>query len=147
VFQADSGYKGVLSKLLEDPTVPAEDKDQSSLIKPLIHTFSNNIEEQMLSSVIPSVNAKWEVKEVPTPQAGTNQVLIKIHTSGICYTDVHISKGGLGVNFPYTIGHEPVAEIALLAEFVSHQLRIYTEISHSISFSFTKLVVSRWLVD
>ncbi|MFZ0265438.1 MAG: hypothetical protein WAL42_10165 [Nitrososphaeraceae archaeon] len=32
----------------------------------------------MLSSVIPSVNAKWEVKEVPTPQAGTNQVLKKI---------------------------------------------------------------------
>jgi NADPH:quinone reductase-like Zn-dependent oxidoreductase len=37
----------------------------------------------MLSSVIPSVNAKWVVKEVPTPQAGTNQVLIKIHASGV----------------------------------------------------------------
>ena len=33
----------------------------------------------MLSSVIPSENAKWEVKEVPTPQPGINQVLIKIH--------------------------------------------------------------------
>ena len=61
----------------------------------------------MLSSVIPSVDAKWEVKEVPTPQAGTNQVLIKIHASGICYTDVHITRGRLGVKFPYTIGHEP----------------------------------------
>jgi len=40
----------------------------------------NNSEEQiMLSSVVSSVNGKWEVKEVPTPQAGTNQVLIKIH--------------------------------------------------------------------
>ena len=29
----------------------------------------------MLSSVIPSVNAKWEVKEVATPQAGINQDL------------------------------------------------------------------------
>jgi alcohol dehydrogenase len=47
----------------------------------------------MLSSVIQSVDAKWEVKEVPTPQAGTNQVLIKIHASGICYTDVHITRG------------------------------------------------------
>jgi NADPH:quinone reductase-like Zn-dependent oxidoreductase len=69
----------------------------------------------MLSSVIPSVNAKWEVKEVPTPQAGTNQVLIKIHASGICYTDVHITKGGLGVKFPYTIGHEPAGEIVAIA--------------------------------
>jgi alcohol dehydrogenase len=73
----------------------------------------------MLSSIIPSVNAKWEVKEVPTPQAGTNQVLIKIHASGICYTDVHITKGGLGVKFPYTIGHEPAGEIVALGQGVT----------------------------
>ena len=73
----------------------------------------------MLSSVIPSVNAKWEVKEVPTPQAGTDQVLIKIHASGICYTDVHITKGGLGIMFPYTIGHEPAGEIVALGEGVT----------------------------
>ena len=73
----------------------------------------------MLSSVIPSVNAKWEVKEIPTPQAGTNQVLIKIHASGICYTDVHITKGGLGVKFPHTIGHEPAGEIVALGEGVT----------------------------
>jgi alcohol dehydrogenase len=47
----------------------------------------------MLSSVIPSENAKWVVKEGPTPQLGINQVLIKIHASGICYTDVHTTKG------------------------------------------------------
>ena len=73
----------------------------------------------MLSSVIPSENAKWEVKEVPTPQPGINQVLIKIHASGICYTDVHITKGGLGVKFPYTIGHEPAGEIVALGEGVT----------------------------
>ena len=73
----------------------------------------------MLSSVVPSVNAKWEVKEVPTPQPGVNQVLIKIHASGICYTDVHITKGGLGVKFPYTIGHEPAGEIVALGEGVT----------------------------
>ncbi len=73
----------------------------------------------MLSSVIPSENAKWEVKEVPTPQPGPNEVLIKIHASGICYTDVHITKGGLGVKFPYTIGHEPAGEIVVLGEGVT----------------------------
>ena len=81
--------------------------------------MGNNSKEQMLSSVIPSENAKWEVKELPTPQPGTNQVLIKIHASGICYTDVHITKGGLGVKFPYTIGHEPAGEIVGLGEGVT----------------------------
>src|ERR671938_132485 len=80
----------------------------------------NNSEEQiMLSSVIPSVDAKWEVKDVPTPHAGTNQVLIKIHASGICYTDVHATKGALGVKFPHTIGHEPAGEIVALGEGVT----------------------------
>jgi alcohol dehydrogenase len=73
----------------------------------------------MLSSVIPSENAKWEVKEVPTPEPGANQVLIKIHASGICYTDVHITKGELGVKFPNTIGHEPAGEIVALGEGVT----------------------------
>ena len=39
------------------------------------------------------VNGK--LKEVPTPHAATNQVLIKIHASGLCYTDVHITEGHL----------------------------------------------------
>ena len=42
-----------------------------------------------VSAVVPSVNGKWEVKEVFIPQPGVNQVLIKIHASGICYTDIH----------------------------------------------------------
>jgi hypothetical protein len=33
----------------------------------------------MLSSVTPSVNPKWEIKEIPIPQPGLNQVLIKIY--------------------------------------------------------------------
>jgi len=73
----------------------------------------------MLSSVIPSVNVKWEVKEVPTPEAGTNQVLIKIHASGICYTGVHVTKRAFGVKFPYSIGHEPAGEIVALGEGVT----------------------------
>src|SRR5919202_1252880 len=73
----------------------------------------------MLAAVIPSVDARWELKDVPTPHAGTNQVLIKIHASGICYTDVHATKGALGVKFPYTIGHEPAGEIVAIGEGVT----------------------------
>jgi alcohol dehydrogenase len=73
----------------------------------------------LLAAVIPSINAKWEVKEVTTPQPGANQVLIKMHASGICYTDVHATHGVLGVKFPYTIGHEPAGEIVELGEGVT----------------------------
>jgi len=68
----------------------------------------------MKAAVVPAVNANWEVKEMPTPKPEANQVLIKIHASGLCYTDVHITRGEFPVQFPRTLGHEPVGEIVEL---------------------------------
>jgi D-arabinose 1-dehydrogenase-like Zn-dependent alcohol dehydrogenase len=73
----------------------------------------------MQAAVVPSVNGKWEVREMPQPQAGPNQVLIKIHASGICYTDVHETKGHLPGNFPRVMGHEPVGEIVAVGPGVT----------------------------
>jgi len=70
--------------------------------------------------VIPKIKGKWEVKEIPTPEPGPTQVLIKIHASGLCYTDVHITEGQLPfpIEFPRTIGHEPVGEIVKVGDAV-----------------------------
>lgn len=65
----------------------------------------------MRAAVVPAVGARWEVREVPTPEPGPNQVLIKIRASGMCYTDVHQAKGELPGPFPRTLGHEPAGEI------------------------------------
>ena len=37
------------------------------------------------AAVVPAIHGKWEVKDVPTLHPATNQVLIKIHASGLCY--------------------------------------------------------------
>jgi alcohol dehydrogenase len=64
------------------------------------------------AAVVPAIHGKWEVRDVPTPHPSANQVLIKIHASGLCYTDVQITEGSLTTAaFPRTIGHEPVGEI------------------------------------
>lgn len=65
----------------------------------------------MKAAVVPAAKAKWEVKEVPDPKPGANQVLIKIRASGVCYTDVHQTEGHLPGGFPRILGHEPVGEI------------------------------------
>ena len=59
-------------------------------------------------------NKPWELKEVDKPKPAENQVLLKVHASGICYTDVHQTKGELPVNYPCILGHEPVGEIVEL---------------------------------
>lgn len=72
----------------------------------------------MRAVVVPDVGGKWEVRDVPTPEPGPNQVLIKIHASGLCYTDVHITHGAIPTEFPRTLGHEPVGEIVAVGEGV-----------------------------
>ena len=73
----------------------------------------------MRAAVVPAANSSWEVKDVPQPQTGPNQVLVKMHASGICYTDVHLTLGHFPGKFPRILGHEPVGEIVAVAPDVT----------------------------
>jgi D-arabinose 1-dehydrogenase-like Zn-dependent alcohol dehydrogenase len=75
----------------------------------------------MKAAFLPSINSKWEIREIQTPKPSSNQVLIKINASGLCYTDIHITKGELPLplNFPLILGHEPAGEIVEVGESVT----------------------------
>lgn len=73
----------------------------------------------MQAAVVPAVNTSWQVKEVPQPQPGPNQVLVKMHASGVCYTDVHQTLGHFPGPFPRILGHEPVGEIVAVGSDVT----------------------------
>src|SRR5882762_1499111 len=60
-----------------------------------------------------------EVVEKPIPDVGPNDALIRITTTTICGTDVHILKGEYPVAKGLTIGHEPVGIIEKLGSAVS----------------------------
>lgn len=49
---------------------------------------------------------KFSVKEVPEPECGPHQVLIRVMACGVCKTDVHIHHGHFISRFPLTPGHE-----------------------------------------
>src|SRR5476649_1152185 len=59
-----------------------------------------------------------EVVEKPIPDVGPNDALIRITTTTICGTDVHILKGEYPVAKGLTIGHEPVGIIEKLGSAV-----------------------------
>jgi alcohol dehydrogenase len=73
----------------------------------------------MKAAVVPSANRAWVVEDVPTPEAGPSQVLLKIRASGVCYTDVHQTRDELPGPFPRTLGHEPVGEVVALGAAVT----------------------------
>lgn len=53
-------------------------------------------------------NGNIELREVPEPEAGQDEVKIKVKAVGICGSDLHIYKGDIGIptKIPFTIGHE-----------------------------------------
>jgi alcohol dehydrogenase len=59
-----------------------------------------------------------ELVEKPIPRPGPTDALIKITTTTICGTDVHILKGEYPVRPGLTIGHEPVGIIEELGSAV-----------------------------
>ena len=73
----------------------------------------------MQAAVVPAKSGSWQVQDVPKPQPGPNQVLVKMHASGICYTDVHETLGHIPGEFPRILGHEPVGEIVAAAADVT----------------------------
>jgi threonine dehydrogenase-like Zn-dependent dehydrogenase len=59
-----------------------------------------------------------ELAEKPIPSVGPNEALIRITTTTICGTDVHILKGEYPVAKGLTVGHEPVGIIEKLGSAV-----------------------------
>jgi len=63
------------------------------------------------------------LKDVPEPEIGINDVLIKVDRTGICGTDVHIYKwdawAEATIPVPMVVGHEFVGEIVEIGSNVS----------------------------
>ena len=60
-----------------------------------------------------------ELADKPLPDVGPNDALVRITTTTICGTDIHILKGEYPVARGLTIGHEPVGVIEKLGSAVT----------------------------
>ncbi|CAD6528907.1 NAD(P)-dependent alcohol dehydrogenase [Paraburkholderia metrosideri] len=60
-----------------------------------------------------------ELADKPLPDVGANDALVRITTTTICGTDVHILKGEYPVARGLTVGHEPVGVVEKLGSAVT----------------------------
>ena len=69
----------------------------------------------MLALVKPEAGPGLVLREVPEPTIGINDVLIRVHKTGICGTDLHIESwdpwAAKTIHPPLVVGHEFVGEI------------------------------------
>jgi len=83
----------------------------------------------MKSARIVEVNKPLQVQELETPKPKGSQVLIKVQSSRVCHSDIHLWEGGYegpggqllkttdrGVKYPLTPGHEIAGVIDSLGE-------------------------------
>ena len=80
--------------------------------------------KQLMDAIVkPLAGPGLELRKVPVPEPGPGEVLIKIHKTAICGTDVHIYNwdpwAQLHIKPPMTIGHEYVGEVAALGAGVT----------------------------
>jgi alcohol dehydrogenase, propanol-preferring len=59
-----------------------------------------------------------QYEEVPDPEPGPGQVLVKIGAAGICHSDLHVihefDEGVFNAKLPFTLGHENAGWVAAL---------------------------------
>lgn len=60
----------------------------------------------------------WSVVDVPTPEPGANEVLVKVLLAGVCGTDRHLHDGQFGPSYPLTPGHEIYGEVTACGQGV-----------------------------
>jgi alcohol dehydrogenase, propanol-preferring len=75
----------------------------------------------MRAAVMDGLRKPLEVRELPIPDPSAGEVLVRIHASGVCHTDVSIADGNWMMKrpqFPFVPGHEACGYIAGVGEGV-----------------------------
>ena len=67
----------------------------------------------MKAAVVHDYTRPLEIEEVPVPEPGAEQVLVRVEASGLCHTDIHAARGEWPVkpSPPFVPGHEGVGVI------------------------------------
>jgi propanol-preferring alcohol dehydrogenase len=66
----------------------------------------------MRAMVLEGTGRPLEFREMPPPEVGTGQVLLRVRACGVCRTDLHILDGELSEpKLPLVLGHQIVGEV------------------------------------
>ena len=76
--------------------------------------------ERMRAMVLEKPGAPLKLREIPLPKHGPDQVLLRVHTCGVCRTDLHILDGELKhPKLPLILGHQIVGTVVKMGENVN----------------------------
>lgn len=64
----------------------------------------------MKAAVVHSFDSPLRIEDLPVPEPGPGEIVVRIETSGLCHTDIHAAHGDWPVkpSLPFVPGHEGV---------------------------------------
>jgi D-arabinitol dehydrogenase (NADP+) len=65
---------------------------------------------------------RYEVRELPVPEPGPGEVLLRVLVAGVCGTDLHLHAGEFGPTYPLIPGHEFVGEAVSVGTGVAEDM-------------------------
>lgn len=66
---------------------------------------------QVLSEIAPIENRPLQLTDLPVPQPGAKDILIKVSACGVCHTELDEIEGRLKPKLPVILGHEIVGRV------------------------------------
>jgi propanol-preferring alcohol dehydrogenase len=75
----------------------------------------------MKAAMLREIGKPLTIEEVPTPEPGPGQVLIRVEACGVCHSDLHLAQGDWDLlrgvtKIPLILGHEAAGTVAALGE-------------------------------
>ena len=82
--------------------------------------MANNMPRKMKAAVVTEFGAPLDVREENIPELPDDRILVRVHASGVCHTDLHAAHGDWPVQpkLPFIPGHEGVGEVAQVGRAV-----------------------------
>jgi propanol-preferring alcohol dehydrogenase len=78
--------------------------------------------KSMRAAVVHQFGEPLTIEELPVPEPGPGEIVVKIAATGVCHTDLHAARGDWAVkpSLPLVPGHEGVGHVAAVGARVAH---------------------------
>ena len=82
---------------------------------------ADRLERVMKAAVVTDFHAPLQIQDLPIPEPGPGEVLVRMETSGLCHTDIHAAHGDWPVKPtpPFIPGHEGIGRVEKLGPGVT----------------------------
>ena len=70
--------------------------------------------QMMRAAILESAPGGVHIEEIPMPEPGAGEILVKVSACGVCHTDLHVMKAEVAFPTPAVMGHEISGTVAAL---------------------------------